>query len=751
MRRVNGTGPRDAKLCLVAEAPGAEEETVGIPFIGPAGKMLNECLRDNGLTRQDVYITNVVKYRPPDNKIDRLGEIGIDIIQQTLELKAELEKIKPNCVMAIGNIALQALCGRTGIKKWRGSLLESTLIPGLKVIPTIHPAAALRGEIALLAFIRADIHKARKESGWSDFRSLPKRSFVINPSYEQVIATLDKFESAQFLSLDIESIRGTDIITEIGLGDSPRFAITIPMYKNKAVWPLEQEKEIWRRVRSLLNNPNIGKIIQNVNFERTMLRKWVGEIYPVYMDTMIAQHLLYAELPKDLSTIASLHTLEPHWKSDKDADEYNVKDVSHTQECAEVMDEELKEINLYDFLHGYQMPFSAILWRATQKGVKVDMNLLLRYKEENEKLSNSFQLALNTFVGRELNVKSSKEVQKFLYVDLKLPVQRKKGAICADKKAIEKLRTKSDHPALELISKISSLRTSLSTIYNPDKVDPDGRMRTEWVITGTETGRLASRENLQGRGCNMQNLPKSCRDMFIADEGCSFIIADMSQVEARFVAWFSGDPVYKGMFKSGKDIHKQVAGWIFKIDPSMVTPTERQKAKATAHGTPYGMGAKNVAQLYNIPVQEATWLQQQFFQMFPMVKTHYQAGIQEQLRQSRTITNPHGRRRIFFGWWGEELFREAYASLPQGSAADTLNKALTRAYYRFPPEADVTPLIQVHDEWVIQVRDEYVNECAYILKEEVERPILVNQDMLSIPLDVNIGKNWKDSKPLGEN
>ena len=750
MKKIGGVGPINAKLVLVGEAPGAEEESAGLPFIGPSGKFITECLRDNGLQRSDVYITNVLKYRPPDNKMDRIAELGIDLVQQTLELRDELAAIKPNCILAIGNTALEALCGKHGVKKWRGSLLNSTLLPGTKVIPTIHPAAALRGEIKLLAFLRADMHKARLESAFPGFESLPQRTFVINPSFIEVIQALDRFESASVLSLDIESIRDTDIVTEIGLGDCPTFAITIPIFKGKPCWSIDEEKEIWRRVKGLLTNPKIGKVIQNVNFERNMLFQWVGEIYPIFTDTMIGQHLLYCELKKDLGTIASLYSMEPHWKSDRDADEYNVKDVSVTQECAEVMEEELKELGLTGFLHGYQVPLSTILWRASIKGIRIDLEKQKKYHDDTEKLCQGLQLALNQFLGRELNVNSPKEVQKFLYLELKLPVQRKAGKVTSDEKAIEKLRKKSDHPALELIIKLREARKALSTVFDPERIDEDGRLRTEWVITGTETGRLSSRKNIRDRGCNMQNIPKDVRDMFIADEGYSFIVADMSQVEARFVAWFADDPIYKGMFKSGKDIHKQVAAWIFKMDVDAITKVERQKAKATAHGTPYGMGPGNVAQLYGISVNEAEWLQNQFFQMFPKVKTHYQVGIQDKLRSGRTLTNPFGRRRIFFDWWGEDLFREAYASLPQGSAADTINMAMARAYYRFPKEADATPLIQVHDEWVIQVKDAYVDECARIFKEEVEKPIFVNGDWLSIPLDVAVGKDWKNTKGWGE-
>src|SRR6266705_610954 len=116
MRYIGGVGNPSAKLMLVGEAPGAHEEIEEIPFCGPAGAIVDECLRGAGVDRSDVYVTNVVKIRPPNNEIRRLSELGTKIEDFIPQLWQEVEAINPNCILALGNTALKALTGETGIQ-----------------------------------------------------------------------------------------------------------------------------------------------------------------------------------------------------------------------------------------------------------------------------------------------------------------------------------------------------------------------------------------------------------------------------------------------------------------------------------------------------------------------------------------------------------------------------------------------------------------------------------------------------------
>jgi len=166
-RYVPGIGPFGAKLAIVGEAPGEAEDIYGRPFEGPAGDLMNGFLREAGINRADCYITNVIKFRPPENDMKRLNEIGVSLAQSTQDLFDELHTVNPNCVLALGNTALQALTNKTGIKVYRGSVLRSSDFK-LKVVSTYHPAHLLRqagGEVAdyaARAYVSLDYAKSAR-------------------------------------------------------------------------------------------------------------------------------------------------------------------------------------------------------------------------------------------------------------------------------------------------------------------------------------------------------------------------------------------------------------------------------------------------------------------------------------------------------------------------------------------------------------------------------------------------------------
>ena len=152
-RVVFGTGPPDASVVVVGEGPGAEEDASGVPFVGRSGALLTSLLDEVGLDRSGIYVTNVVKCRPPGNRPPR-----------TLEIKAcrhflvtQLGRIDPVVVVTLGNVATRAVLGRREpISALRGGRHLSALTSAV-VVPTFHPAAGLRGGARVVAMIRADL------------------------------------------------------------------------------------------------------------------------------------------------------------------------------------------------------------------------------------------------------------------------------------------------------------------------------------------------------------------------------------------------------------------------------------------------------------------------------------------------------------------------------------------------------------------------------------------------------------------
>jgi len=154
---VFGVGDPAADLMFVGEGPGAEEDRRGEPFVGRAGNLLTRLIGDIDLAREDVYIANVVKCRPPENRDPRPDEIE----QCSPWLEAQLEFVAPRVVVTLGNFATKLLLPTSdGITKVRGRAYPWR--HGATLIPTLHPAAVLRGGGKALAMARADFVRVKR-------------------------------------------------------------------------------------------------------------------------------------------------------------------------------------------------------------------------------------------------------------------------------------------------------------------------------------------------------------------------------------------------------------------------------------------------------------------------------------------------------------------------------------------------------------------------------------------------------------
>jgi DNA polymerase len=157
---VFGEGNPKAELMFVGEGPGADEDATGRPFVGRAGQLLTKMIEAIDLKREDVYIANVVKSRPPGNRAPEADEVRECIPF----LFRQIAAIRPKLIVALGNPAMQALLDtKIGITKMRGQLLDYPRIPGIKVAPTFHPAYLLRSP-------------DKKREAWEDLKKV--RAFL---------------------------------------------------------------------------------------------------------------------------------------------------------------------------------------------------------------------------------------------------------------------------------------------------------------------------------------------------------------------------------------------------------------------------------------------------------------------------------------------------------------------------------------------------------------------------------------------
>ena len=750
-RRVNPSGPKEALIAIVGEAPGKEESETGVPFCGGSGQLLTKTLRDVGLNRSEIYITNVVKERPPQNDLSRLHEVGISLQESERELINELRGTKANVIVPLGGVALKALTGYGAITKYRGSILSSPYLEKRKIIPSIHPAYCLRGNYRSVALLAYDLLKAKTESNSSKF--IPtSRTYKINPTYDEVHDLLDRFFKAPYLSLDIETDMGASFIKCIGFADSPNFAGCIPLIEGGLPkWTQDQEIEIWKKIKELLTNGMTKIIIQNMMFEQTVLYPYIGEITPVYMDTMIAHHCLLSELRKSLALQTSIYTREPYYKDDAKNEDYaptalytyNCKDCAVTYEIFQTLDQDLKDEGMHDYFHGYQMPLANVMWKASMTGIKIDTNKVIKYREQAQEDMEKAQARLDELVGYHLNVSSTRQVALLLYDEMKLPRQfhRKTRKVTTNEEAIRKLASLFPNEIFDCMLKVRELSKLISTYF---KVfwDEDKRCRCSWLIHGTETGRLSSATNIKGTGLNMQNQVPRYRDVFVADEGHQLIKIDLSQVEARLVAYLSKSPHMIKVFEGGGDIHSMVASMVLGVPINQITKDSRERSigKKCVHSANYLIGPYLFASLIGVSNPEGKRLLERYYGIFQIKDWHRR--VEEEIKKTRTLTTPFGRKRRFFDRYGDDLLRAAVAYIPQSTASDHINRAAVRLYPQLPESSAI--LLQVHDEIVIQAKEADVEKVIGLAKRELSTPIPIDGRDVVIPIDIQVGGNWKD-------
>lgn len=590
-RIVNSDGPTNARVMLVGEAPGADEELKGVPFIGVSGNELNKMLAEGGILRAECFVTNVCRIRPQGNDITKFllcNKQGkpirtrrtksdttgftwyrdIWIKQPILDgidlLKKEIELVKPNMVIAFGNLSMYVLTGKWGITRWRGSMLHTDDIFGgtkTKVIPSIHPASVLR-EWSVRGAVVNDIRRAARFKSGDPYPD-PGWKFIVRPTFSQVRETLDMIwgwlENERWtverpvikLSPDIETRHGH--IACIGIAWSKTEAICIPLMcvgKPDGYWSEAEETWICWMIHRIARHKRVLMIGQNFLYDCQYFWRHLLFTPADVEDTMITQHGIFSDAPKALYFQASMYCdYYVYWKDegkewDKNLGEeslwiYNCEDCVYTWEVSETQHEIISHLRFLkdkngqpaearwdkaQEVHDFQQKMFWPVLKAMKRGVRVDdkakNELILEVQDEQARR----QQFLIDVIGHPLNPASNGangQMQRFFYQDLGLPpimTRAKKGQPSRPTLGDEAMQTIGLkypvlRPIVNCISDIRTLNIFLSSfLLKP--LDIDGRMRCSWNIGGSESGksaprtyRLSSSENAFGSGGNLQNIP----------------------------------------------------------------------------------------------------------------------------------------------------------------------------------------------------------------------------------------------------
>jgi DNA polymerase-1 len=787
-------GSQDSALLFCGEQPGKQEVFQGRPFIGPAGKELDDCCRIAGIDFNQTYKTNVIKDldKPINQYINlssKLNSTSDEAWEYIKELQYELQTVSPKVVVAVGGVALFALTSRTGINKWRGSILDCTLVTGLKVIPIIHPATVIRPKFQYLNkyLICYDLNKAKKVAE-GEIKSV-NYNLITNPSFRQSIDTIRMCHEYPIIDWDIEVIN--EELDCFSLAWTPTDAISIPLREVREghycdYFTIDQETQVILELAKLLENDKVTKAGANNIFDQMfMLHKYgIRTRNPSHThDTQIAQKISMPDYKAGLDFVTSIHTNIPYYKADgkkwmklgagsiKEWWTYSAMDAIST---ASARLSQLETLSKQNNLHLYEETCKLIepLLYMQERGIRVNVQGILKQHDEDEVKLDKLKEKLNEVVGHSINHNSPKQLIDYFYGEKGLKPYKKRNTKgkyvpTTDVDAMKRLARRGFKEA-KIILDMRSFSKRLGTYLDVKKIDKDGRYRSSYNPVGAQTGRLSSSETIFGTGGNQQNWPHDLLRFFQFDEGYIGYSIDLAQAENRLVAYFGNILSMIQAFESGQDLHRLTAALVFNKSPDQISDedgssllgdgrqSERFWGKKCNHSANYDFGYKSFALKYEVTESEAKWILERYHSSYPGVRGSYHRMVQDMLRTDRTITNPFGRSRIFMGpivpsypnitkHMCTQTFKEAYAHLPQSTVADIIRRTILYIWNNQSLFAPVEILTQVHDSIVFQIptsipMQQHV-DILNLIKAKLEEPFEWHSRRISIPADISVGLN----------
>lgn len=817
---VGGYGPLNPTLAIVGIAPGADEIIAGKPFVGASGNILRQDLKEAGINLDDCYRTNVFKYKLPENEFAKHQEIGLSLPLALEELHKELYDLNPNCILGLGDPVLYSLAGKSGkynsINVWRGSILQ---VLGRKSVFTWHPAHELHGSgegqfKSWQKYVRKfDVKRAVEES-LTNTLELPYRLIHIARSSADVYRFFERNRDESYCAIDIESIESIPVC--IGFSFQSHEAMVVPLWNtlpinvNNKKHPKKSKKYkleisyiptqdlayIWQIVGQFLLNQlvfngkkiNIKKIGQNFKYDESKLNNLGLYLDELFWDIMISAHCISPEMLKSLAFNTSIKTREPYYKLEgkeyipgKDKIEtffnYNGKDACVTREIFDVDYKELQQIP-FGLEHAtWRMGLHKAYLEVDSTGFKIDE---LQRKELINKYVNRlvnlevelYNLCREFGVTKPINVRSHPQVNTLLYVTLNIPTRAGTGEEILTALMANVIKDKKKFRVCELILEIRQIDKSLG--YLKAEPDYDGRMKTNFKITGTENFRTStsvlekpirpiqvgwSFQTVTKHGDTGQDL----RTILVADRGYVIVNMDQSQAEARVCSLLANDEEKLASYDT-KDVHAETAAKFFKGKIEQYSKRvlgyecpERFVGKTLRHAYHLGIGPQEAmisvntdARKYKIPMNISKWFAGQCLKELekdsPKIKEIFHEEIKRLLHDNPRLFGTYGASRYFYDDDGNDLWKGGFSFIPQQTVSDKTKQVLIKIVKQL---WDIKVCVESHDSLTFQVREKVLDERIDQIREWFSEPIdfsncSIPRRSLVIPTETEIGYNYKD-------
>ncbi len=522
-------------------------------------------------------------------------------------------------------------------------------------------------------------------------------------------------------------------------------------------------------LKPVLEDPAILKIGQNMKYDAKIFVRYGIDVAQID-DTMLMSYAMNAGLHNHGMDVLSErylgHTpipIKPLLGTGKsaitfdrvpvaDAVRYAAEDADITLRLWQQFKPQLHVKKVTTVYETLERPLVPVLSQMERHGIKVDRDTLSRMSNAFAQKMAGLEAEIQEMAGRPFNIGSPKQLGEILFDEMGLPGGKKgkTGAYATGADVLEDLATEHEMPAKVLDwRQLSKLKSTYTDALQEHINAETGRVHTSYLITGANTGRLASKEP------NLQNIPirteegRRIREAFVAEPGKVIVALDYSQIELRILAHVAGIDALKQAFLDGIDIHAMTASEMFDVPLDEMTSDIRRQAKAINFGVIYGISGFGLARNLRIPRGEAQGFIDRYFERFP--------GIRKYMDDTVAFAKEHSYVQTLFGRKINTpeinakgphagFAKRAAINAPiQGTAADVIRRAMIR----MPAAIDGLPakmLLQVHDELLFEVEEGATDELI-----ETARAVMENASDPAVKLDVKLavdagrGANWAEA------
>lgn len=821
---MKSNGADDPVVLLIGEAPGEIEDREGIPFVGRSGRLLRQTLSEF-FHSSEVRFTNIVRCRPPDNKITKKA---IKCCEHNV--LDEIDQYDPDIVLLLGNVPLHAILGEAGITTWNGAVIERD---DRIYVPLYHPAYILRNRAAMDEWLKGFFSAEEALAG--DVKR-DNHEYIFPTSIEDV----EKMEShlanygwvafdTETASLDAHAANATVLACSLAAGDKA-YAIPLGHHQQPSWGKLDGAVEFGKVISIIHRILTSHKVVgHNIKFDQQQWFAYTDLWFDAHGDTMLASHLLDSRKGRHgLKRLAGLHLgmydydeeLKRYCSKHPDANihrggtyaavpldillPYAGMDAAATYSLKVKLHKELSKKQRC-LLEEMIMPASTTLARVEDNGIGIDKYIADRYvriyshakQELWEDIADDADVqrmvthtqadwdAIHKLHPRrkrkvfQFNPNSPVQLRElyYTYSHIPVPAETTKTGLPTTKADVLS-KHESAFPIITLIRYYKLFTKMLGTYLIPAAYgkwasDDDGRVRCNYNLHGTVTGRLSSSEpNLQNiptpekePGTLLAHLP--IKNIFRATFPNGVLMsADYAGMELRVFASLADCKAMLDVHKGGEDFHKMVASMVSGIPYNDIDKPTRYIYKWTNWTMLYGGGASTLHNMYDIPMSEAKHSVEAYLDRFPEV-LDYQDYVTKFTKKHGYMESPFGRQEYFPYINDRNPSRAAKArrsaiNMPvQSAASDITLMALVfidRALFQDGYESIIVNT--VHDSIVLDVHpdevDDIANMCVSVMENVVELAKFympsIDLSWLKCPLkaDIEVGTHYGCLVPYEE-